>query len=87
MYFKQQQFLIQTNRQILNYPESNGEPERDGDNERGEEDAEDSGNEWMSEWFEGSLGMDMENNWTIGKNARWQKMYNCILNVHLVSCF
>ncbi|CAL8405617.1 unnamed protein product [Arctogadus glacialis] len=45
MYFKQQQFLIQTNRQILNYPESNGEPERDGDNERGEEEAEDSGNE------------------------------------------
>ncbi|CAL8276207.1 unnamed protein product [Merluccius merluccius] len=45
VYFKQQQYLIQTNRQILNYPESNGEPERDGGNERGEEDMEDSGNE------------------------------------------
>jgi len=36
VYFKQQQYLVQTNRQILNYPESSGE---------GEEDTEDSGNE------------------------------------------
>lgn len=42
VYYKQQQYLVQTNRQILNYPESNGEPERDG---VAEEDTEDSGND------------------------------------------
>ncbi|KAJ3605188.1 hypothetical protein NHX12_027238 [Muraenolepis orangiensis] len=42
VYFKQQQYLIQTNRQILNYPEGNGESERDGGSQRGEEYAEDS---------------------------------------------
>ncbi|KAM7392374.1 hypothetical protein PAMA_007472 [Pampus argenteus] len=41
VYFKQQQYIIQANRQILNYPERNG----DGQNEGGDEDAEDSGNE------------------------------------------
>lgn len=41
VYFKQQQYLMQANRQILNYPERNG----DGQNEGGEDDTEDSGNE------------------------------------------
>ncbi|XP_075996250.1 E3 ubiquitin-protein ligase MARCHF5 [Genypterus blacodes] len=39
VYFKQQQYIIQANRHILNYPE------RDGQSETGEEDTEDSGNE------------------------------------------
>lgn len=39
VYFKQQQFIIQANRHILNYPE------RDGQSETGEEEDEDSGNE------------------------------------------
>ncbi|XP_034752924.1 E3 ubiquitin-protein ligase MARCHF5-like, partial [Etheostoma cragini] len=44
VYFKQQQVIMQTSRIILNYPERN----RDGQNEGGEEDTEDtedSGNE------------------------------------------
>ncbi|XP_040013833.1 E3 ubiquitin-protein ligase MARCHF5 [Xiphias gladius] len=41
VYFKQQQYIMQANRHILNYPERNG----DGQNEGGEEDTEDSGNE------------------------------------------
>lgn len=41
VYFKQQQYVIQANRHILNYPERNGE----GQNEGAEEDTEDSGNE------------------------------------------
>ncbi|XP_022604408.1 E3 ubiquitin-protein ligase MARCH5-like isoform X2 [Seriola lalandi dorsalis] len=41
VYFKQQQYIMQANRQILNYPERNAE----GQNEGGEEDTEDSGNE------------------------------------------
>lgn len=41
VYFKQQQYIIQANRQILNYPERHG----DGQTEGGEEDTEDSGNE------------------------------------------
>ncbi|XP_067430574.1 E3 ubiquitin-protein ligase MARCHF5 [Thunnus thynnus] len=41
VYFKQQQYIIQANRHILNYPERNG----DGQNEGGDEDTEDSGNE------------------------------------------
>ncbi|KAM9841314.1 E3 ubiquitin-protein ligase MARCHF5 [Aulostomus maculatus] len=39
VYFKQQQYIIQANRLILNYPESNRQ------NEGGEDDTEDSGNE------------------------------------------
>ncbi|XP_040914553.1 E3 ubiquitin-protein ligase MARCHF5 [Toxotes jaculatrix] len=41
VYFKQQQYIMQANRQILNYPDRNG----DGQNQGGEEDTEDSGNE------------------------------------------
>ncbi|KAM4527495.1 E3 ubiquitin-protein ligase MARCHF5 [Odontesthes bonariensis] len=41
VYFKQQQYVIQANRHILNYPEGQG----DGQAEGGEDDAEDSGNE------------------------------------------
>ncbi|KAM9338241.1 E3 ubiquitin-protein ligase MARCHF5 [Symphorus nematophorus] len=41
VYFKQQQYIIQANRQILNYPERSG----DGQIEGGDEDTEDSGNE------------------------------------------
>lgn len=41
VYFKQQQYITQVNRQILNYPEGNG----DGQSDVGEEDVEDSGNE------------------------------------------
>lgn len=41
VYFKQQQFIIQAKRHILNYPERS----RDGQTEGGEEDTEDSGNE------------------------------------------
>lgn len=41
VYFKRQQYVIQANRQILNYPERNG----DGQSEAGDEDTEDSGNE------------------------------------------
>uniref|UniRef100_A0A4W6FBV5 E3 ubiquitin-protein ligase MARCHF5 n=1 Tax=Lates calcarifer TaxID=8187 RepID=A0A4W6FBV5_LATCA len=41
VYFKQQQYIMQANRQILNYPERNG----DGQNEGRDEDTEDSGNE------------------------------------------
>lgn len=41
VYFKQQQFISQVNRQILNYPERNGDEQSDD----GEEDVEDSGNE------------------------------------------
>uniref|UniRef100_A0A3Q4B8A9 E3 ubiquitin-protein ligase MARCHF5 n=1 Tax=Mola mola TaxID=94237 RepID=A0A3Q4B8A9_MOLML len=41
VYFKQQQYIIQANRHILNYPETNGDEQSQG----GEEDAEDSGNE------------------------------------------
>ncbi|XP_041666106.1 E3 ubiquitin-protein ligase MARCHF5 [Cheilinus undulatus] len=41
VYFKQQQYVIQANRQILNYPERNN----DGQYEGGDEDTEDSGNE------------------------------------------
>ncbi|XP_047200522.1 E3 ubiquitin-protein ligase MARCHF5-like [Hippoglossus stenolepis] len=44
VYFKQQQYIVQANRNILNYPERNG----NGQNEGGEEDTEDteeSGNE------------------------------------------
>ncbi|KAG7498747.1 E3 ubiquitin-protein ligase MARCH5-like [Solea senegalensis] len=41
VYYKQQKFVVQANRQILNYPERNGDrPREDGD-----EDTEDSGNE------------------------------------------
>lgn len=41
VYFKQQQYIIQANRHILNYPERSG----DGQTEGGDEDTEDSGNE------------------------------------------
>uniref|UniRef100_A0A1A7WSU6 E3 ubiquitin-protein ligase MARCHF5 n=1 Tax=Iconisemion striatum TaxID=60296 RepID=A0A1A7WSU6_9TELE len=41
MYFKQQQYIIQANRHILNYPERHG----DGQAEVAHEDTEDSGNE------------------------------------------
>ncbi|XP_051268789.1 E3 ubiquitin-protein ligase MARCHF5 [Dicentrarchus labrax] len=41
VYFKQQQYIIQANRHILNYPER----ERDGPAEGGDDDTEDSGNE------------------------------------------
>ena len=41
VYFKQQQYIIQANRHILNYPERSG----DGQAEGGDEDTEDSGNE------------------------------------------
>ncbi|XP_054468410.1 E3 ubiquitin-protein ligase MARCHF5 [Anoplopoma fimbria] len=41
VYFKQQQCIIQASRNILNYPERDG----DGQNEGGDEDTEDSGNE------------------------------------------
>lgn len=41
VYFKQQQYIIQANRQILNYPERDA----NGQSEAGEEDTEDSGNE------------------------------------------
>lgn len=41
VYFKQQQYIIQANRHILNYPERNGDEPTEG----GEEDTEDSGNE------------------------------------------
>ncbi|XP_070707244.1 E3 ubiquitin-protein ligase MARCHF5 [Pempheris klunzingeri] len=41
VYFKQQQYVIQANRHILNYPETNGDGQSDG----AEEDTEDSGNE------------------------------------------
>ncbi|XP_026154140.1 E3 ubiquitin-protein ligase MARCHF5 [Mastacembelus armatus] len=41
VYFKQQQYIMQANRQILNYPETNG----DGQSEGNEDDTEDSGNE------------------------------------------
>lgn len=41
VYFKQQQYISQVNRQILNYPERSG----DGQSDDGEMDMEDSGNE------------------------------------------
>lgn len=41
VYFKQQQYVIQANRQILNYPERAGAGQAEG----GDEDTEDSGNE------------------------------------------
>ncbi|CAJ1069929.1 E3 ubiquitin-protein ligase MARCHF5 [Xyrichtys novacula] len=41
VYFKQQQYIIQANRQILNYPERNGDGQYEGE----DEDTEDSGNE------------------------------------------
>lgn len=41
VYFKQQQYIMQANRHILNYPERS----RDEQAEAREEDAEDSGNE------------------------------------------
>lgn len=41
VYFKQQQYVMQANRHILNYPERNG----DGQIDVGENDTEDSGNE------------------------------------------
>ncbi|XP_038589803.1 E3 ubiquitin-protein ligase MARCHF5 [Micropterus salmoides] len=41
VYFKQQQYIVQANRHILNYPDSNG----DGQNEGTDEETEDSGNE------------------------------------------
>ncbi|XP_065821462.1 E3 ubiquitin-protein ligase MARCHF5 [Labrus bergylta] len=41
VYFKQQQYVIQANREIQNYPERNGDGQQDG----GDEDTEDSGNE------------------------------------------
>uniref|UniRef100_A0A3Q3QBN7 E3 ubiquitin-protein ligase MARCHF5 n=1 Tax=Monopterus albus TaxID=43700 RepID=A0A3Q3QBN7_MONAL len=41
VYFKQQQYIMQANRQILNYPETSG----DGQSEGAEDDTEDSGNE------------------------------------------
>ncbi|KAM3600262.1 uncharacterized protein V6R79_020343 [Siganus canaliculatus] len=41
VYFKQQQFVMQANRQILNYPEGGGDEAADG----GQDDADDSGNE------------------------------------------
>ncbi|KAM6976319.1 E3 ubiquitin-protein ligase MARCHF5 [Tautogolabrus adspersus] len=41
VYFKQQQYVIQANREIQNYPERNG----DGQQDAGDEDTEDSGNE------------------------------------------
>uniref|UniRef100_A0A3P8ZLB4 E3 ubiquitin-protein ligase MARCHF5 n=1 Tax=Esox lucius TaxID=8010 RepID=A0A3P8ZLB4_ESOLU len=44
VYFKQQQYLIQANRHILNYPEREREREREG-SEGGEDDTEDSGND------------------------------------------
>lgn len=43
VYFKQQQYIMQANRQILNYPERRS-GEAEGQNE-GDEDTEDSGNE------------------------------------------
>lgn len=42
VYFKQQQFVIQANRHILNYPEGNG-PREEADDDQ--DDTEDSGNE------------------------------------------
>ena len=45
VYFKQQQYLIQANRHILNYPERDQEREGEEQSEGGEEDTEDSGNE------------------------------------------
>lgn len=44
VYFKQQQYLIQANRHILNYPERVRDGEMEGRSE-GEDDTEDSGNE------------------------------------------
>uniref|UniRef100_A0A674DKI7 E3 ubiquitin-protein ligase MARCHF5 n=1 Tax=Salmo trutta TaxID=8032 RepID=A0A674DKI7_SALTR len=44
VYFKQQQYLIQANRHILNYPERRRDGETEGRSE-GEDDTEDSGNE------------------------------------------
>ncbi|XP_029371144.1 E3 ubiquitin-protein ligase MARCHF5 [Echeneis naucrates] len=41
VYFKQQQYVMQANRQILNYPERNADRQHEG----GDEDMEDSGNE------------------------------------------
>ncbi|XP_068190734.1 E3 ubiquitin-protein ligase MARCHF5 [Antennarius striatus] len=41
IYFRQQQYIIQANRHILNYPETN----QDEQSESGEDDTEDSGNE------------------------------------------
>uniref|UniRef100_A0A8C7I4D3 E3 ubiquitin-protein ligase MARCHF5 n=1 Tax=Oncorhynchus kisutch TaxID=8019 RepID=A0A8C7I4D3_ONCKI len=45
VYFKQQQYLIQANRHILNYPERGRDGETEGRIEGGEDDTEDSGNE------------------------------------------
>ncbi|XP_071008603.1 E3 ubiquitin-protein ligase MARCHF5-like [Oncorhynchus clarkii lewisi] len=45
VYFKQQQYLIQANRHILNYPERGRDGETEGRSEGGEDDTEDSGNE------------------------------------------
>uniref|UniRef100_A0A4W5PAE8 E3 ubiquitin-protein ligase MARCHF5 n=1 Tax=Hucho hucho TaxID=62062 RepID=A0A4W5PAE8_9TELE len=45
VYFKQQQYLIQANRHILNYPERGRDGEREGQREGGEDDTEDNGNE------------------------------------------
>ncbi|CAB1318733.1 unnamed protein product [Coregonus sp. 'balchen'] len=44
VYFKQQQYLIQANCHILNYPERGRDGEREGQGEGGEDDTEDSGN-------------------------------------------
>lgn len=41
VYFKQQQYISQVSRQILNYPERSGDSQSDD----GEMDVEDSGNE------------------------------------------
>lgn len=41
VYYKQQKYIVQAKRKILNYPDRNGEPH----NNTGDEDTEDSGNE------------------------------------------
>uniref|UniRef100_A0A8C7K0W3 E3 ubiquitin-protein ligase MARCHF5 n=1 Tax=Oncorhynchus kisutch TaxID=8019 RepID=A0A8C7K0W3_ONCKI len=45
VYFKQQQYLTQANRHILNYPERERDMDGEGRSEGGEDDTEDSGNE------------------------------------------
>ncbi|XP_069023031.1 E3 ubiquitin-protein ligase MARCHF5 [Embiotoca jacksoni] len=50
VYFKQQQYILQVNRQILNYPERNGDGQTDGGDggdggDDDDDDTEDSGNE------------------------------------------
>lgn len=45
VYFKQQQYIIQANRHILNYPERSEQAEQAEAREEDTEDTEDSGNE------------------------------------------